>query len=116
MNNKGFTLIEFLICLVMLGVVLVMGICASRNSLATSLVTLRSVSDNEVFKATKSYVISENISFNDKSYVCVSVRDLIDYGYLADTNDLVLKEKIVKLKRNNITKVISNFEYVSNCD
>ena len=116
MNNKGFTLIEFLICLAMFGFVLVMGICASKNKLAASLAVFRPVSNNEVFKAAKDYFISQNISFDGKSYVCVDIRDLIEYGYLEDTNDQTLKEKIVKLKKNSITNLISNFEYTSNCD
>ncbi len=116
MNRKGFTLVEFLICLALLGIVLVFGLCASSDMLRTSLSSLRSVSDNEVFKAAKAYVQENNVTFYDGSYTCVTVKELIDYGYLVDTNDYELRDKIVKVKKNKVTKVIYDIEYTSNCD
>lgn len=115
MKKNGFTLIEFLVCLAMLGIVLVIGLAASHNMLTTSLAGLRVVSDDEVFKAAKNYVNEKNISFNDNGYVCVSVNDLIDNGYLVDTNNYELKNKLVKLKKNSVTKVISRMWYVDSC-
>ena len=116
MNKKGFTLIEFLMCLALLGIVLVIGLCASGNMLRTSLSSLRSVNDNEVFKAAKAYVLENNVSFSRKGYACVEVQDLVDYGYLLDTNDEELKNKIVKLKKNKRTKVIYDIGYTRNCN
>ena len=116
MNRKGFTLVEFLICLVLLGIVLVLGLCASSDMLRTSLSSLRSVSDNEVFKAAKTYVQENNSVFNDDSYACVTVKELIDYGYLVDTNDYELRDKIVKVKKNKVTKVIYDIGYTNSCD
>ena len=116
MKKNGFTLIEFLASLAMLGIVLVIGLFASRNMLTTSLAGFRAVSDTEVFKAAKTYVNEKNISFNDKGYTCVSVRDLIDYGYLIDMNDDKVKNMHVKLKKNSLTKVISKAWYVDNCN
>ena len=63
MNKKGFTLIEFLICLALLGIVLVIGLCASGGAIRTSLSSLRSVSESEVFKAAKSYSLENNSVF-----------------------------------------------------
>ena len=116
MNNKGFTLVELLLCLAMFGIILVIGLCASRDMLKTSLVSLRPVGDDEVFRAATSYVNENKDVFNGKLYTCVTVKDLVDFGYLDDTNDYELKTKIVKLKRNNVTKRIYNVEYVNDCD
>ena len=115
MNKKGFTLVEFLVCLALLGIVLVFGLCASRNMLRTSLSSLRSVSDNEVFKAAKSYAQENTGIFNDAGSACVTVKELIDYGYLVDTNDYGLRDKKVELKKNKLTKVIYDVGYTSSC-
>ena len=116
MKKNGFTIIEFLVCLAMLGIVLFIGICASRKMLATSLVSFRTVNDDEVFKAAKAYVNENNIDNTYKSYICVKVSDLINYGYLLDTNDQKLKEKTIKLKKNVVTKTISAMEYINDCE
>ena len=116
MNQKGFTLVEFLICIVLLGIVLVLGLCSSTDMLRTSLSSLRSVSDNEVFKAARSYALENNSTFDSNGHTCIMVHDLIDYGYLLDTNDYELRSKGVILKKNKITKVIYDMEYTSNCE
>ncbi len=115
MNNKGFTLIELLGSIAILGIVLMMGIYASRDTVATSLTTFRNVRDNEVFTAARNYVVGENISLK-KGYACVYVRDLIDYGYLENTNDEEVVNKLVKVSRNNVTKVINQVKYVNICE
>ena len=115
MKKNGFTLIELLICLAMLGFVLVIGILVTRDTLATSLTQLRDVSDNEVFSAARSYVLSENIAYNSDNYVCVSVTELIQYGYLQDTFDEQLKSKNVMVTRDSITKVIRRINYSDSC-
>ena len=115
MNNKGFSLVDLLLSLAMFGVVLIIGLCASHDMLKTSLIVFRSVSDEEVFNAAKNYVDDNNM-LDGNSYACVTVRDLVNYGYLADTNDYQLKNRIVKLKKDNITTIIYNVEYVNNCD
>ena len=43
MNRKGFTLIEFLGCMALLGVILAIGLYVTRGTLATALSTLTDV-------------------------------------------------------------------------
>ena len=47
---------------------------------------------------------------------CVYVKDLIDYGYLDNTNDVTIREKLVKVSINNTTKVINSIKYVDICE
>lgn len=115
MKKNGFTLVELLVSLAVLGIVLLMGIYATKGTVATSLIGLRNVSDNEIFVAARNYVIGENISMK-KGYTCMYVKDLVDYGYLGDTNSDEIKNRLVKVSRNNKTKVIDKIKYVDVCD
>ena len=115
MKKNGFTLVELLVSLAILGVILLIGITANRNALATSLMGFRNVSDNEVFVAARNYVNGENVSLK-KGYTCVYVKDLIDYGYLGNINDNQVKNRLVKVSINKVTKVINKIKYVDICE
>lgn len=115
MKKNGFGLVELLVCLTLLGIVLIFGIVSSRKGLATSLATIRYVSDNEVFSAARNYVIGENISLK-KGYTCMYVKDLIDYGYLSAINDPEKENEIIKVSRNKVTKTIDKIKYVDICE
>ena len=115
MKKNGFTLVEFLISLAMLGVVLLMGIYAIKGTAATAALGIRDMTDNEIFLAARNYVIENNISMK-KGYTCMYVKDLVDYGYLVNPNDNELENRLVKVSRNNVTKVIDRIKYVDVCD
>lgn len=115
MKKNGFTLAELLISLAILGIVLLMGIYSVKGTAATSILGIKNITDNEVFAAARNYVIGENISMK-KGYTCMYVKDLVDYGYLTGVNDNELNDKLVKVSRDNITKVINKIKYVDVCD
>ncbi len=115
MKKNGFTLVELLVGLALLGFVLLVGIISTRRALSTSLIRVNNISDNEIFSAARNYVIGENISLK-KGYTCMYVKDLIDYGYLNDFDNGEKKDKLIKVTRNNITKVIGKIEYVDICE
>lgn len=115
MNRRGFTLIEMLACLGILGVILGMGLISSKGMLSTSLTQLRKVEDNEVFEAARTYAISGNAIFNN-GYACVTVEELIDLGYLENTNDKKIREKSVQITKNDVTKVIETIKYTQVCE
>ena len=115
MKKNGFTLVELLVSLAILGVVLLIGIMANRRALATSLVEFRNVSDSEVFIAARNYVIGENVSLK-KGYTCMYVKDLVDYGYLDSTNNKDIEDRLVKVSINKVTKVINKIKYVDICE
>jgi prepilin-type N-terminal cleavage/methylation domain-containing protein len=114
MNNKGFSLIELLGCLLILSLVLFIGVVVTRRTLATSLTQLRVVSDNEIFDAARTYALETSNYKNDK--VCVSVKTLILEGYLDDTNDEDIKEMLVQVSRDKLTKTIEIIRYVDKCE
>lgn len=116
MNKKGFTLVELLASLVILGVIIVIIVHVSSGTLATSSLQIDRISDNHIFDAARSYVMEQSVTFNDDGYVCVSVNDLISYGYFDNTIEDNLKSKIIKVSRNNTTKVIESIYYVNGCN
>lgn len=116
MNRNGFTLFEMLCCVALMGFVLSIGLYLSKDTLGATIESLEGYSDNQVFKAANNYIIEKNINFNDLGYTCVTVSELIDYGYLKDVNDNDVKNRIVKIVRNNDTKVITNTSYVDKCE
>ena len=115
MNNRGFTLIEMLGCVLLLGLVLCIGLFVNKKNLTTSLASLTN-KDELIYEAAKNYVIDKDISFNDNNYACVDVADLVMNGYL---NKSFVKNnygKTVKVVRNNKTKFITNAYYDEYCD
>jgi len=104
-----------LLSLVLLGIVLGIGLISSKETISTSLTQFRNISDNEIFEAAKTYAISENLSFNN-GYTCIHVSELIDLGYLKKTNNQEIKSKIIKITKNNNTKVIESIKYTQVCN
>ncbi len=115
MNKKGFTLIEMLACLALLGIILTIGILVSKDTLATTMTQLSNVSDSEVYQAVRYYVVEENTNFNNQGYTCVTLKDVIDMGYLKGNFDEEFKKKIVKVEKNMNTLVIESIEYDDSC-
>ena len=119
MNNKGFSLIEMLGCLALLGLVLCISLFINRKTLATSLSTLDNVSSNEIYKASESYVMEQKINwinYNNEEYTCLTVKELVDYGYLRDNKVSDYKDEIVKVTRNPMTKTINGVNFVDICE
>ena len=110
-NNKGFTLVEFVIWLLGIIVLFIIVIHMSRDTLATSVA--KPIKDKEVFAAAERYVIKEDITFNNNNYVCVTKRQLEIAGYLKKVDNT---NRTIKLTRNKITKVINKIEYVNECE
>ncbi len=115
MNRRGFTLIEMLGCVALLGIVLLLGLQASKNTVSTSLTQFRAINDSEVFEAARAYALENGGDFNSEGISCVKVNTLVSMGYLANTNDTELLNKNVKLERNK-NYTITKIEYVSSCE
>ena len=102
MNNKGFTLMELLAVLVIIGVVFGITFYILRGTMATSLTQMDEAVNNQIYEAAKSYVIETN-----------QLQELIDYGYV---NNVDNPQQIIKITRNLETKVIEEIKYVEKCN
>ena len=111
MNNKGFSLVELLASLVIIAILFGIVIYLVRGTYSSTMTQFDTINDNEVFSSAYNYVLETN-AFGTKDYACVTIKELIDYGYLSNKN---YEDKIVKLTRDNNTKVINEIKYVDEC-
>ncbi|MDY3934822.1 MAG: type II secretion system protein [Bacilli bacterium] len=103
MNKKGFTLIELLAYLALLGIILTIGLHASRDMMVTSFIQFRRVSEREIFSSAEKYVIDNDLS----GKIYVSVIKLVELGYIKDMNDTSVRDKcvLVNKKKNRIKEI-----------
>ena len=118
MNRKGFTLIEFLGCMALLGVILAIGLYVTRGTLATALSTLTDVSVSQIYNATDAYIIENQTSWiNDgEEYTCIKIKQLVDAGYFENDEVINYKNKSVRVVRETKTKVIESMGLVDDCN
>lgn len=116
MNNKGFTLVELLGCLVLLATILCIGLYSSRGTLATSLSTIDNISENEIINTAKEYIIENNTTWINNEYTCIKISELISMGYLDEQSTTSYNNKIIKITRNPQTKVITNSTIEDKCN
>lgn len=116
MKKNGFTLIELLGSLALLGIILAIGIIASKDTLATTMTQFSKIDENEIFESARIYVLEENIPFNNMNYTCIEVDDIIKMGYLKNIEDENIKEKIVKIERDKNTYTITKINFSDECN
>ena len=119
MNRKGFTLVEMLGCLVLLALVLGIGLYSARGTLATSLSTLTSVSENEIYDASRIYILENSttwININNDEYTCFMVNALVDKGYFEYNDVSEYRNDFIKIVREPGTKVIQSIKIVDSCE
>ena len=131
-NKKGFTLVELLAVIVVLGIVASISIYAITNTIRKTKEKSYQVTINEIENMANDYLLENNgklffISSNDGSeteYQCVTIKQLIDAGYfktditesLVDVDTNVNINDFVKITRNQNSKVISDIAYIKNDD
>ena len=118
MNKKGFTLVELLACLALLGAVLGIGLFVTRDTLATALSTLTDISESQIYDASKSYVIEYKINWvgETEEYTCITVNDLVEKGYFDKDEVVSYKDNVIKVVRNKDSKVIDYVRLVDVCE
>ena len=102
MNRKGFTLIEMLGCMLIMAIILGIGLYSARGTLATSLSTLTNISENEIYSASKIYVLENGVNWiNDGTeYTCITIDNLVEKGYFDEDEVLSYKDEIIKIERD----------------
>ena len=115
-NNKGFTLVEMLACVGLLGLVLGFSLLVNKGTLSTSMTQIDTISDNEIYDAAELYVIEKNVTWIDNSYTCILVRELSDYGYFTEQEVKDIKNKLVKVTRDSKTLVVDKVQFVDICE
>jgi len=117
MGRKGFTLVELIGCLALMGIVLCIGLVATRETLATALSTLTDVSESQIYNAAELYILENKTTWtNDgEEYTCLMVKSLVDAGYFEEGEVTTYKNKFVRIVREPKTRVINNIKLVDEC-
>ena len=136
-KKNGFTLVELLATIIILGIIISIVGYVAINAINKSKEKSYKVTINEIEKDANNYLM-ENINRlffltnNDKGYEyqCVMVENLVDYGYLNNNivksnvskNDTVSLNDYIYIERNKDTKSIekvlytkTNPEYINIC-
>lgn len=118
MNNKGFSLVELLGCLMLLLTILCIGLYSARGTLARTFSVLDSIDENEIYNASEMYVLEYNVKWNNgiEEYTCLTIRELVDKGYFNTDEVSSYIDKEVKVIRDSETKVVSDVKVVDVCE
>ena len=119
--KRGFTLVELLAVLILLGVVSLIAIPSIGKILNRSREKARESTKNELIKAAKNYY-ADNIRElpDDGSHKCLSVSEIEENGYISndDIVDPTTEEKLtgyVKIYFDNTYNQYT-YEYVKSCE
>lgn len=97
MNKKGFTLVELIGVVVILGLIALIAFPSLLNQINSSKKEISELIEEIVISSSKSYV--ENNSQNSPKKYCIPIEELIDDGYLAKE---MVKEELDKLKSKSV--------------
>ena len=119
--KKGFTLVELLAVMILLGIISLIAIPSIGKMLIRSRENAYESTKNELIKAAKNYY-ADNIRElpDDGSYKCLSVSEIEENGYISndDIVDPTTEEKLtgyVKIYFDNTYNQYT-YEYVKSCE
>lgn len=119
MNNKGFTLVEFLVTLLIVGIIFTVSNYVITNTFSMTNKNALEITINNIKSSSKDYIYefidnSDWIdNYDNTEYVCISIGNLIEKGYFNDSilNERIKKEYLVKVIRNKINHNIIDSIY-----
>ncbi|WP_458412344.1 type II secretion system protein [Schinkia sp. CFF1] len=86
-NSKGLTLLELLAVVVILGTISVISVLAIANIIANTKKDAHIANAILIVNEAKKYVMSEHIHIDDHAGLTISLKTLIDEGYLNPIKD-----------------------------
>ena len=125
-NKKGFTLVELLATIIILGIIISIVGYVAINAINKSKEKSYKVTINEIEKDANNYLMENSnrlffLTNDDKGYEyqCVMVENLVDYGYLSNNiiksnvskDDTVSLNDYIYIERNKNTKSIEKVLY-----
>lgn len=119
MGNRGFTLIELIVCLVIVAIVFSLGFGLIRGTRAGALTTIDKINENELINAAKTYILENNVSWiseEDNLYVCISVNDMVDNKYFKREEVSNYSNQFVKIIKNKNTQVVTDLIIMKECN
>lgn len=119
MNNKGFTLVELLVWLLLVGIIFGLGFGLIRGTRSTALTDIDKIGENEIYNTAKIYVLENNVNWNIEDsnvYSCVGINDMISNGYFELEEVKKYQNQFVKVIKNNDTKVIIDLQILKECN
>ena len=117
-NKLGFTLTELLASIIVLAIICSITIYTAVNVIKSSKEKSYEVTKNEIKSNTNQYLLENNdrlvflpINTDNSEYQCITVQNLIDYGYLDNNvvnSNISEKEKVKKTDYIYIEKSMSD--------
>ena len=113
MKNDGFTLIEMLIWICVIGIFTIILLAIGRRPFATSIRGISDINDEEIILAAEKYVEDGNGVYYDNNYTCVTSSTLRNKGYLRSS---ITKNRYVEVKVSKLTGLVEKSYFVNSCN
>lgn len=113
MNNKGFTLIELMACVVILGFLSIIVYPSINNALTTNSSKSCKYYERSMISACKYFIQKENVDIKESNggrfppVMEVTLTELINSGYIEEYND-------TKSEITNNPKIVINYDITTN--
>lgn len=111
MDNKGFTLVELLAVILLLGIILTITLFSVNRTVKESENKISEIQIEKIEKSAEIYYLKEGINnSNDDIEHCVNLSYLIEYGYLDNSNVIDAYNK--KDMNGSVTITLKNNRYI----
>ena len=119
LNKKGFTLIELLATIIILSIIFTITISvvnvavnkAKKKSQELTIQNIEKQAINYISEEMNQSIWTENSANTNSEYQCITIQNLIDAGYLKQSDieknkDIISSKMYIEVIRNKKTKVI----------
>ena len=127
LNKKGFTLIELLATIIIISIIFTITISvvnvevnkAKKKSQELTIQNIEKQAINYISEEMNQSIWTENSANTNSEYQCITIQNLIDAGYLKQSDieknkDIISSEMYIEVIRNKKNKVIISQTLVNN--